>query len=67
MNMSCVVFQPFPPPTAPPTPSPPSDPVLLGSEKIPRPPNAFMIFANEWRKRLALQYPTESNKVISVR
>lgn len=35
--------------------------------RIPRPPNAFMIFANEWRKRLALENPTESNKQISVR
>ncbi|GLG98502.1 hypothetical protein R5R35_011416 [Gryllus longicercus] len=35
--------------------------------KIPRPPNAFMIFANEWRRKLAFQHPTESNKEISVR
>ncbi|KDR16421.1 uncharacterized protein LOC110832614 [Zootermopsis nevadensis] len=35
--------------------------------KIPRPPNAFMIFANEWRRKLAYQYPSESNKEISVR
>lgn len=33
----------------------------------PRPPNAFMIFANEWRKKLALENPSESNKQISVR
>lgn len=25
--------------------------------KIPRPPNAFMIFANEWRRKLAFQHP----------
>lgn len=25
--------------------------------KIPRPPNAFMIFANEWRRRLATENP----------
>ncbi|XP_046980574.1 sex-determining region Y protein-like [Schistocerca americana] len=36
-------------------------------QKIPRPPNAFMIFANEWRKKLAVNYPRESNKDISVR
>ncbi|KAK3921673.1 Protein bric-a-brac 2 [Frankliniella fusca] len=36
-------------------------------DRIPRPPNAFMIFANEWRKKLALENPTESNKQISVR
>ncbi|PSN31569.1 hypothetical protein C0J52_15950 [Blattella germanica] len=37
------------------------------SGKIPRPPNAFMIFANEWRRKLAFQHPSESNKEISVR
>ncbi|CAG0881812.1 unnamed protein product [Darwinula stevensoni] len=36
-------------------------------QKIPRPPNAFMIFANEWRKNLASEYPSESNKEISIR
>lgn len=36
-------------------------------EKIPRPPNSFMIFANEWRRQLASQFPNESNKEISVR
>lgn len=35
--------------------------------KVPRPPNAFMIFANEWRRKLASEYPKESNKEISVR
>ncbi|RZC32207.1 bric-a-brac 1-like [Asbolus verrucosus] len=34
---------------------------------IPRPPNAFMIFANQWRKKLAVEYPGDSNKDISVR
>lgn len=24
---------------------------------IPRPPNAFMIFATEWRKKLAVEHP----------
>ncbi|KAJ9584428.1 hypothetical protein L9F63_021228, partial [Diploptera punctata] len=36
-------------------------------QKIPRPPNAFMLFANEWRKKLAVEFPRESNKDISVR
>ncbi|XP_068907841.1 protein jim lovell-like isoform X3 [Tenebrio molitor] len=35
--------------------------------RIPRPPNAFMIFANQWRKKLAVEYPNDSNKDISVR
>ncbi|XP_015599344.1 kelch-like protein 4 [Cephus cinctus] len=35
--------------------------------KIPRPPNAFMLFANEWRRKLAFEYPNESNTEISVR
>ncbi|XP_063903417.1 transcription factor Sox-7-like isoform X2 [Zophobas morio] len=35
--------------------------------RVPRPPNAFMIFANQWRKKLAVEYPNESNKDISVR
>lgn len=35
--------------------------------KIPRPANAFMLFANEWRKKLASENPRESNKDISVR
>lgn len=33
--------------------------------KIPRPPNAFMIYANENRKILAHQFPADSNKEIS--
>ncbi|XP_071452772.1 protein bric-a-brac 1-like [Hetaerina americana] len=35
--------------------------------KIPRPPNAFMVFANEWRRKLALVHHGETNKDISVR
>lgn len=27
--------------------------------KIPRPPNAFMIFANEWRKKIAEEFPSK--------
>ncbi|KAL1131972.1 hypothetical protein AAG570_011583 [Ranatra chinensis] len=34
--------------------------------KIPRPPNAFMLYANTWRRRLAYAHPGESNKEISV-
>ncbi|KAG8322872.1 hypothetical protein J6590_012861 [Homalodisca vitripennis] len=43
----------------------PDSALLLNSKKIPRPPNAFMIFANEWRKQLAQQHPTDSNKSIN--
>ncbi|CAG5108948.1 Similar to SRY: Sex-determining region Y protein (Lutra lutra) [Cotesia congregata] len=39
----------------------------LGKAKIPRPANAFMLFANEWRRKLANENPRESNKDISVR
>ncbi|XP_067217134.1 uncharacterized protein [Linepithema humile] len=35
--------------------------------KIPRPANAFMLFANEWRRKIAAENPRESNKDISVR
>jgi hypothetical protein len=34
-------------------------------EKIPRPPNSFMIFGKERRKMLAQKYPQYSNKQIS--
>ncbi|XP_065347491.1 sex determination protein fruitless-like [Cloeon dipterum] len=37
------------------------------AEKIRRPPNAFMIFANEWRRKLAAENPSDSNKAISIR
>lgn len=37
------------------------------SPRPPRPANAFMLFANEWRKKLAAENPRESNKDISVR
>ncbi|VEN39111.1 unnamed protein product, partial [Callosobruchus maculatus] len=33
--------------------------------KIPRPPNAFMLYANEHRKVMAQQHPADSNKEIS--
>ncbi|XP_028138265.1 transcription factor Sox-1a-like [Diabrotica virgifera virgifera] len=33
--------------------------------KIPRPPNAFMIYATENRKLLSHKYPADSNKIIS--
>lgn len=43
----------------------PSQPVIVDAEKtnkdvlneIPKPPNAFMIFATEWRKKLAVEHP----------
>lgn len=38
---------------------------LKEQPKIRRPPNAFMIYANENRKILAHQYPADSNKEIS--
>lgn len=39
-----------------------SPPITVDLEKdnkneIPRPPNAFMIFTNEWRKKLAVEHP----------
>jgi hypothetical protein len=37
------------------------------NEKIPRPPNAFIIFGKEWRKKVATEYPLEINKSISKR
>jgi len=37
------------------------------TKRIPRPPNAFMLYANTWRRKLANIYPGESNKEISVR
>lgn len=36
-------------------------------KKIPRPANAFMIFANENRRKVAKMHPLESNKEISIR
>lgn len=39
----------------------------LTVRKIPRPPNAFMLFANANRKMMAQRFPTESNKDISKR
>ncbi|XP_023020998.2 uncharacterized protein isoform X1 [Leptinotarsa decemlineata] len=36
-------------------------------EKIPRPANAFMIFANEWRKKLSVEHPGDNSKSISVK
>ncbi|KAL1505614.1 hypothetical protein ABEB36_005138 [Hypothenemus hampei] len=34
---------------------------------VPKSPHAFMIFANEWRGKLTVEHPEESNKEISVR
>ena len=41
-------------------------PVLVHA-KIPRPPNAFMLYANEHRKAMAHLFPADSNKEISRR
>lgn len=35
--------------------------------KVPRPANAFMLYANENRKKMAQQFPLDSNKEISKR
>lgn len=45
----------------------PNTETARAKRKIPRPANAFMLFANEWRRKLAAQNPRESNKDISVR
>jgi hypothetical protein len=37
------------------------------NEKIPRPPNAYIIFAKEWRKKVATEYPLERNISINKR
>ncbi|KAG8222700.1 hypothetical protein J437_LFUL002757 [Ladona fulva] len=42
-------------------------PTRRGGNKIPRPPNAFMVFATEWRKKLAQIHQGETNKDISIR
>jgi hypothetical protein len=46
---------------------PPSQRKGMDVSKIPRPPNAFLMFANEWRSKLAVQYTSDNNKDISVR
>ncbi|KAJ8922680.1 hypothetical protein NQ315_007712 [Exocentrus adspersus] len=40
---------------------------VLEAEKNSRPTSAFMIFAYEWRNKLAVEHPEENNKEISVR
>jgi hypothetical protein len=47
----------------------PTSPILpkKATKKIRRPPNAFILFSNEWRGNLAQQYPQETNQGISVR
>jgi hypothetical protein len=42
-------------------------PLLPPIRKVPRPPNSFMLFGLEWRKKLAADFPSESNRSISVR
>ncbi|CAG9855892.1 unnamed protein product [Phyllotreta striolata] len=40
-------------------------PNVCSASKIPRPPNAFMLYATENRKVMSHKYPADSNKVIS--
>jgi hypothetical protein len=40
---------------------------LPQTERTRRPPNAFILFGKEWRKKVAAQFPLEKNKNISVR
>lgn len=51
--------------------SPPASHTLssnsMTATKIPRPPNAFILFANQWRKKLAGRHPWETNAEISKR
>ncbi|XP_043213872.1 transcription factor SOX-1-like [Amphibalanus amphitrite] len=54
-------------PAPPPPPPPPPQPRPSAAPKIRRPPNAFMVFANERRKLLARAFPNETNQSISVR
>jgi hypothetical protein len=44
-----------------------SEEALKDKVKIRRPPNAYIIFANEWRKIIAAQNPGEKSKQISTR
>lgn len=47
--------------------SQPSRPIVIEDEsannekksEIPKPPNAFMIFATEWRKKLVVEHPSK--------
>ncbi|KAG5898631.1 hypothetical protein JTB14_021005 [Gonioctena quinquepunctata] len=49
------------------SPPVPTTATNLTKESIPRPANAFMIFATEWRKKLAVEHPGDNSKSISVR
>ncbi|XP_021921738.1 uncharacterized protein LOC110830773 [Zootermopsis nevadensis] len=40
---------------------------VVRNQRVRRPPNAFILYSSEWRKRMSLQYPHESNNEISVR
>lgn len=40
---------------------------IKDKDKVRRPPNAFIIFANEWRRNIAAENPGEKSKEISTR
>lgn len=39
------------------------DPKTMEPVKVPRPPNAFMLFARQWRKKLATENPSKYGSI----